>query len=36
MDIYGGENILLAPLAGITDKYMRQLAAEQGADFTFT
>lgn len=36
MDIYGGENILLAPLAGITDKYMRQLAAEQGAGFTFT
>lgn len=36
MSIYGDNNILLAPLAGITDIYMRQLAIEQGAGFTFT
>ena len=36
MELYGKNNVLLAPLAGITDCYMRQLAAEQGAGFAFT
>ncbi len=36
MDIYRGNKVIMAPLAGITDKYMRELAAEEGAGFAFT
>ncbi len=33
---YAKNNIFLAPLAGITDRAFRELAAEQGAGLTFT
>lgn len=34
--IHAKNNIFLAPLAGITDKAFRQVAAEQGAGLTYT
>lgn len=34
--IHARNNIFLAPLAGITDKAFRQVAAEQGAGLTYT
>lgn len=34
--IHAKNNIFLAPLAGITDRAFRQIAAEQGAGLTYT